>query len=338
MTRLAPVLLISAVVACAPSAGETGGSDLSAGIDADVELYLSVDGAPGVSVAVVHRGDTLAMKGYGYADVENRVPASDQTVYRIGSVTKQFTAAAIMQMVEERRLRLDDTVGQLLPYYGGPGGGVTVHQLLNHTSGIPSYRARRKLTQQEVLSYFSNEPLHFDSGTRFAYSNSGYYLLGIILERLTGENYGDHLVRRQFVPLGLETMGQCKPHEIVENRAAGYSLGIGRSLRNAPSQYEHDYAAAGGLCGTVRDLVGWASALAAGQVVTAESYNRMTSLTQLPDRSVAYGYGLNIREVHGRKVVSHRGSIPGFQASLAHFPDEDLTIVILTNGRGGVGV
>lgn len=321
-------------------------SDHAATIDSLVSASLRETGVPGIAVAVVHRGDTIALKGYGLADVEHGVPVSDRTVFRIGSVTKQFTSAAVMKLVEEGRIRLDATIGDYLPDYPGPGRRVTIHQLLNHTSGIPSYtglgpafweKSRLDLTHAQMLELFAQDSLEFEPGTRWAYNNSGYYLLGMIIEAVTGASYGEHLARTQFQPLGLTQTMYCDERAIVPHRAEGYQLDRG-GVVNAEPLSMNPPGAAGALCSTTRDLVRWSAKLAAGDVVRPASYATMTAPTRLADgRTQDYGYGLAPDSVAGRPVIAHSGGINGFTSFLAHYPADDLTIAVLANAGMDTG-
>lgn len=331
------ILLLSA---CAPSADENPNrAPLSAAIDSLLELTVSVAVPPGISLAVVHAGDTIVMKGYGLANVEHQVPVTDRTVFNIASVTKQFTAAAMVKLVEDGKLHLDTTVEEILPDFAGSVGAVTIHQLLNHTSGITNYTSRwehfgnaSSLTRDEMRAVFA-EPLQFDPGREFAYTNSGYYLLGLILEAVVfPERFDAHLARTQFQPLGLEQMRRCNQEEIIPHRVQAYT-GRLTQLVNFLSFSLNPIGSDGELCGTARDLVLWARALSRGRVVSEESYRSMTSPTRIGSREIPSGYGLHMRNLDGvHPYVWHTGGFFGFSSVLAHYPEEDLTIAVLANG------
>lgn len=316
-------------------------AELRARIDAIVTAAMGPTGAPGISIAVVRGSDTIALKGYGHADVENDVRVTDRSVFRIGSVTKQFTSAAVMRLVEEGRVRLDARLSEYLPGYAGPGRRVTIHQLLNHTSGIPSYtglgerfwtRSRLDLTDDQMLELFAGDSLEFEPGSRWAYNNSGYYLLGMLIEKVTGESYAEHLNRTQFGPLGLSQTLYCDEAPIVPHRAEGYDLDDGRIVNAAPLSMRLP-GAAGALCSTPRDLVRWTRALAGGHVVSADSYGRMTTPTSLTTGDMRdYGYGLIFGRVGDHEFVGHGGGINGFNSYASHLPALDVTIVVLANG------
>ena len=334
------VIMTSILAACSSGPVENPNHALVAAIDSVVELTLSVAPVPGISIAVLRGDDTIAIKGYGVAQVENRVAVTDHTVFRIASVTKQFTAAAVMRLVENGDLRLDATVGDVLPEYRGPGRSVMIHQLLNHTSGVPNDTRigspfwdsmERDLTPEKTLEIFAQHPLEFDPGSRWAYSNSGYYLLGLVIERLTGESFAGHLDQTVLEPLGLTRTGSCSHGARGSDYAYGYEL-EGGHLVSAQPIGANDVGAAGGLCSTPRELVQWARALEDGQVVRRSSYDAMTSQAVPGGTLDTYGFGLELGWLEGHAVVSHLGAIDGYSASLAHYPDDSLTIAVLANG------
>ncbi len=346
MIRMPFLVALLQATQAAQAPAPAAAPDVASAIDSVVSAALRETGVPGIGIAVVRGGDTIALEGYGLADVEHGVPVTDRTVFRIGSVTKQFTSAAVMRLVEQGRIRLDATIGDYLPDYPEPGRGVTIHQLLNHTSGIPSYtgmgpafweKSRLDLTHEQMLELFAQDSLEFEPGTRWAYNNSGYYLLGMIIEAVTGESYAQHLARTQFQPLGLTQTMYCDERAIVPHRAEGYQLDRGSVVNAAPLSMNPP-GAAGALCSTARDLVHWSTRLAAGGVVQPASYAKMTAPTRLADgRTQDYGYGLAPDSIGGRPVIGHSGGINGFTAYLEHYPEDDLTIAVLANAGMDTG-
>ncbi|MBR9990487.1 MAG: beta-lactamase family protein [Gemmatimonadetes bacterium] len=344
--RLIPFCILLAVSAAPLNAQAPSRTELVARIDSIVTAAMGPSGAPGLGVAVVRGGDTIVLRGYGLADVENGVAVTDRSVFRIGSITKQFTSAAVMKLVEEGRVRLDAPLSEYLPDYRGPGSSVTVHQLLNHTSGIPSYtglgerfwsRSRLDLTHEEMLALFAADSLEFQPGSRWAYNNSGYYLLGMLIESVTGMSYADHLRTTQFEPLGLTQTLYCDVSRVVPHRVSGYDEADGRIVNAAPLSMNAP-GAAGALCSTARDLIRWARALHAGDVVGASSYGTMTAPTALSGgSSQAYGYGLMMTQIGEHDAVAHGGGINGFNSYMSHIPGEDLTIAVLSNGPTNAG-
>ncbi len=333
----------AAVPARSGSTARSGGSAApawSADVGHIVGRALARHGA-GVSVAVEQGGRVVLAKGYGLADVEDRVPATADTVYPIASVTKQFTAAAVMQLVEQGRLRLSDTLGGLLPeirWRDPRARHVTVRQLLTHTSGIPSYDSVPGFgpldpypqTHAAILALITGLPLKFAPGTRAAYSNSGYYLLGLIIERRSGLTYAQYLRRRLFPGLGLSHTGAC-PGRPAPGQAHLYARG-GPAPRAAPPISLVNAYAAGQLCSTVIDLLRWQDALRSGRVVSPASYTQMTTPLRLTDGStIAYGFGLDLDPINGRPAVSHEGGFPGDAADLTWYPNDNLAVAVLDN-------
>lgn len=337
-------LVVSALAYCqtaclAATDAKTGAhSSLSARIDAIVEAGRSAQRIPGVTLLVEHRGRRIVGRGYGLADVENEVPAGLDTAYQIASLTKQFTAAAILQLIEKGRLRLDDDVTRLVPGLRLRGGKVAVHHLLSHTHGIPEYNRDETRAEwpaatshERIVALITDRNLEFQPGEKFSYRNSGYYLLGMIVERVSGMSYGDYLRMQMFEPLGMRHTSQCTSREILPQRAHGYTL-EGRELHN-PAFLDMSWTfAVGSLCSTASDLLLWQRALHSGRVVSAESDARMITPVTLNDGTVTdYGYGLG-RSVHeGHPLIRHGGNTVGFSSYLTRYPDDDLTIVLLTN-------
>jgi CubicO group peptidase (beta-lactamase class C family) len=294
----------------------------------------------GLAIAVVRGRDTLVMKGYGLADVENEIPVTPRTVFRIGSVTKQFTSAAVMKLVEQGKVGLDDEITKYFPDFPIRGERILVRHLLNHTSGIPSYTdvgprfgrvARLDLARDSLLAIVKNDTLMFAPGTGFYYNNTGYYMLGMLIEKVTGRPYGQHLSETQFAPLGLTGTTYCGTRPIIKRRAQGYEVASGQLVNADYLSMELPYAA-GSLCSTVGDLVAWTAALHAGKVVSPASFRQMTTPVKLDNGyRMTYGYGLGVDSVSGHRVVSHGGGINGFISQLNHYPDDSLAVVVLAN-------
>ncbi|MGH9888071.1 MAG: serine hydrolase domain-containing protein, partial [bacterium] len=294
----------------------------------------------GMAVAVVKGRDTLLLKGYGLSDIENQVPVTPQTVFRIGSITKQFTSSAVMQLVEQGKVDLDDDMSKYIPQYPTRGRRIPVRYLLNHTSGIPSYTdvgprfgnvARLDLSHDSLVAVIASDSLVFEPGTHFYYNNPGYYMLGMLLEKVTGKPYGDYLAERLFAPNGLSSTVYCDTKRIIPHRAQGYDRAQGKLVNTEYISMQLPYAA-GSLCSTVGDLVSWTNKLAGGQVVLPASYKQMTTPVTLPSkRPMSYGFGLTVDTIGGRRLVSHGGGINGFISSLMFVPEESLTVAVLAN-------
>jgi CubicO group peptidase (beta-lactamase class C family) len=302
----------------------------------------------GVQVAVVRGGDTLLLRGYGLADREARRATTLDQRFRIGSVTKQFTAAAVMRLAERGKLSLDDDLSRWVPEFPLQGHHVTLRQLLNHTSGIPNYtespveeaRAADDMTPLEVVGLVARDTFAFVPGTRLSYTNTGYALLGLVIERASGLPYAEYVRRELFAPLGLRHTSYCPSRPRGAEWASGYAPHDDGVIVSAEYlSMTHPYAA-GALCSTVGDLVAWQHALAAGRVIAPASYARMTTPETLASgERLTYGYGLVVIQYHGHRLIMHEGGINGFSASLLRFPDDSLDVVVLCNTeRSGSGV
>ena len=313
---------------------------LAATVDSLVRAEIDAKRAAGVSVAVLSGSDTLVLRGWGMADLENGVPATPTTVYRIGSITKQFTAALVMQLVDSGRLSLDDDVRRWVPSAPTHGRVVTVRQLLNHTSGIRSYtgigprwqsKLRLDMAPDSIVALVATDSLDFEPGAKFRYNNTGYVLLGSLLEKVTGTPYETLLESRLFEPHGLSQTYYCDTRPIIPQRAAGYEA-TPDGLVNASFLSMTQPFSAGSLCATVVDLVRWQRALAGGRVVSPASYAAMTTPGALADGSpMRYGFGLSTQVIDDQRMILHGGGINGFASIMIRLPVAGLDIVVLTN-------
>ncbi|MBM4186189.1 MAG: beta-lactamase family protein [Gemmatimonadetes bacterium] len=302
--------------------------------------FVAQRGAPSVAVAVVRGRDTILLQAYGMADLENEIPATARSVYRIGSVTKQFAAAAVMQLVESGQVKLDDPIGGYLANLPEPWKAVTVRQLLNHTSGIPSYtslgpvwaaRWGEEMAPDTIVALTAAKPMDFAPGTKWSYNNSGYVLLGMLIEKVTGRSWGDDLRARFATPLGLADTRDCRTEPIIPRRAHGYENKDGQ-WANAQFLAMSQPFSAGAICSTVGDLVRWNRALHTGKVVSAQSYQAMTSAEGAASRGARqYGFGLQVDSVGGRQAISHGGGIHGFITANTWIPSAELSVTVLTN-------
>lgn len=334
------VVLFSWFYASAVFAGET---DLPSTLRTLSQHHFEDRHSPGLSVGVVQNGQVLLMEGMGRADIENDVPASSKTVYRIGSLTKQFTAAATMKLVSENKLKLDDVISKHLSKAPKQWSGITVRNLLNHTSGIPSYTSmeafgkqyRLDLSHEQLLHIFRHENVKFKPNEKWAYSNSGYYLLGMIIENVTQQTYENYLTETFFKPLGMDSTFYCDNKKIIKHRASGYETTKGDWI-NADILSMNPPFAAGALCSTVEDLAKWSVALTGGSAIPLDSYRQMTTPETLKDGTpLTYGFGLGVGELQSYKQVGHGGGINGFITYTAHYPERDLHIIVLTNSGSG---
>lgn len=307
-------------------------------VDSLASDFVATRGTPGVSIAVVRDRDTLVMAGWGKADLENDVPATARSVYRIGSITKQFTSSAVMQLVQAGKVRLDDSIGAYLVGLPQSWRSATVRQLLNHTSGIPSYtdigprwtrRWGEAMTPDTLVELTAHDNLWFKPGTNWRYDNTGYVVLGMLIEKVAGRPWGTEIAERFAKPLGLSDTQNCDTRPIISRRAHGYESASGEWVNATYLAMTQPYAA-GALCSTVADLARWNRALGTGQVVSPESYTLMTTPEGAAVRA-NYGFGLFRDTLAGRTVIMHGGGIHGFISSNAWFPSEKLSVTVLTN-------
>ncbi len=348
-TRLPLRALLSSAVLLAAVAPQLSGqrpsspsrAELVARIDTIVMSAMAIKSS-GAQVAVVQGRDTLVMKGYGLADGANDIPVGPNTVFKIGSVTKQFTSAAIIQLVEQGKLALTDTLGKFLPKSPAHWHRVTLLQLLNHTSGIPSFtdvgiKARVPLTmgmrRDSIFELLRTDSLMFEPGRGFYYNNTGYYLLGMLIEQLSGKTYAQYL-DEMIRPLGMTQTTYCGGSGIIKGMAAGYDR-QGTTLVNTDAVSMEAPFSAGAICSTARDLVKWSVALANGRVVKPASYKLMTTPVALPSSyRMTYGFGITADTMGTRRVVMHGGNINGFSSNVVTVPGDSLYIAVNINVSG----
>lgn len=342
LALLAPLLLAAAFMSPRPALGAGVSSETIAAIDKIAREDIDNKKVAAYSVAIVKDGDLALARGYGWADLENDVPASAETVYRLGSITKQFTALAVMQLVEQNKLSLDDELTKFLPDYPTAGHKVTVRHLLNHTSGIQSYTSqkefhlqmRRDLSHDDLLALFKDKPFDFEPGVKWRYNNSGYYLLGMIIEKVSGEKYDRYLADHIFQPLGMTATRYGHMRPLIRHRAMGYRASLGELVNDDPMSMNQP-GAAGALVSNVLDLVKWHQALEDGALLSAASYEAMYTPTKLSDGTTRpYGFGWGVDELAGHKKISHGGGINGFSTMIARYPADRLCVIVLANTAG----
>lgn len=288
------------------------------------------------SVLVATGDKVVFSKGFGSANLEWDLPDTPTTKFRIGSVTKQFTAASILLLEERGRLSVTDPVKKHLPNAPAAWDAITIAHLLSHTAGVPNYTSfpefqtnmARTLSTEQLVATFRDKPLEFVPGRDWKYSNSGYVLLGLLIEKTTGDSYAQFVRTNIFTPLGMTDSGYDSHFDVIARRAAGYAPGPA-GLVNAPYVDMSLPHAAGALYSTTEDLLKWQQALFGGKLLSAASLAKMTT----PVRS-NYGYGITIAETGGRKVISHNGGINGFNSVLAHYPGTQTTVIVLSNVNG----
>ncbi|HMJ65532.1 MAG TPA: serine hydrolase domain-containing protein, partial [Candidatus Binatia bacterium] len=309
-------------------------------IDRYVESRLKKENVPGASIAVVRDGKVIKARGYGLADVELNVPATERTVYQWASVTKQFTAGAVMLLVEQGKMKLEDSVSHYYTNAPVAWSNVTVRHLLTHTSGIRSYTSlpgffrtlRKDYKPEELIDLVREEPLDFDPGERWTYNNTAYFVLGLVIENVSGKRYGDFLSEHIFRPLGMETARVNDQFEIVPNRATGYASRSNKVFRSEFVSPTQPYAA-GALVGTVLDLAKWDAALYTDKLFSASLREQIWAPVKLNSgNTYPYGFGWQVDELRGHPYVAHGGGIHGFSTYITRFVDDKLTVIVLING------
>jgi CubicO group peptidase (beta-lactamase class C family) len=318
---------------------------IATAVDSLVTAALQDGRTAGLSVAVSLGGRPVITKGYGYADLEWKVPTAERTVYQVGSVTKQFTAAAIMQLVEQKKIDLDADVTTYLPDYNTQGRRIPVRRLLDHTSGLKDYLqmpvfhdqiGMKPLPRDTLVKLFSKEPFDFEPGEMEKYTNSGYFLLGLIIEKVSGRSYQEYVREYLFERAGMKDSRYCSETAVVPNMAHGYEMsehGLRHSVR-----VDHTWPYAGGsLCATVADLDAWNQALHGGKVLSPAAYNAMITPGTLNDGSpLQYAKGIAVSDIGGHRALHHGGILPGFFTYVEYFPEDSLSIAVAINSQGPV--
>ena len=302
--------------------------------------------APGAAVIVVRDGNVILRKGYGMANLELGVPVEPEMVFRLGSVAKQFTAMAILMLSEEGKLALTDEITEYLPDYPTHGRTITIENLLTHTAGVKDYEllparlavAHNDLTVEELIALFQDEPLDFAPGEQWSYSNSGYVLLGAIIEKVARMSYADFIQQRIFTPLGMTHSYYDDSTHLIPGHVAGYSPAADGYSNAEHMSLTHAYAA-GALASSVDDLARWDAALYTNKLVKqATLHQAFKPYTLKNGESTGYGYGWVIGDYEGHTITEHNGGINGFVAQVMRLPDDEVYVAILTNsdGRGQV--
>jgi len=308
----------------------------------DSMLSRATEGrTPGAAILVSRDGNVLFEKGYGYASLDPDVKVTPQTKFRIGSITKQFTAAAILRLQEMGKLSVHDALSKYFPDYPR-GGEVTLHHLLTHTSGIHSYTEKPDFVQRvtepidagDLIASFENDPYDFDPGAKWSYSNSGYFLLGRIVEQVSGRTYAEFLKEQFFDPLGMKDTGVHTRGAHLSHEALGYAQ-LGEKVEKA-ADWDMSWAGgAGALYSTVEDLARWNDAVFGGKVLSDESREAAFTPVEVGSSPASddggYGYGWGIGRLRGVKVIQHNGGLQGFVSALSCYPDEGLTVAVLVN-------
>jgi CubicO group peptidase (beta-lactamase class C family) len=310
-------------------------------VDQYIQTEMSKRQIPGLAMLVVHDRKILKQQGYGFANIELRVPVEPETLFQSGSMGKQFTATAVMMLVQEGKVNLDDPLTKYFPDAPATWNHVKVRHLLSHTGGFGDYPKkfdfRKDYTEDELLKIVEGIPLAFEPGSKWSYSNLGYLTLGVLIHRVTGQFYGDFLQERIFKPLGMRTTRIINEADIIPNRSSGYEL-VKQQLKNqdwvSPTL---NTTADGSLYFSIVDLAKWDAALTERKLLKPSSYELMWTPVLLsngePNKD-GYGFGWFIHEVRGHRVIEHAGAWQGFTTNISRYVDDNLTVVVLTNLAG----
>ncbi len=307
--------------------------------DSLLQSVFPKDG-PGGAVMISKAGQVLYQKAFGMANLELNVPMATDKVFRLGSVTKQFTAVCILKLAEEGKLSLEDELTRFIPDYPVMGKNITIAQLLSHTSGVKNYTGlpvfnenlkRQDLSPQELIKLFKDQPLDFDPGSNNRYSNSGYILLGYIIEKLSGKSYGEYVQENIFKPLGMNSSYYDQRTEVIPGRISGYRKGSDRYENSEFLSMTLPYAA-GSLLSTTGDLLKWYDGLAAGRVISRASLEKAQTSHKLPNgKETGYGFGWAVGNIQGSKSVMHNGLVNGFFADVIYLPEQQILVTVLSN-------
>jgi len=340
--RIIAVLFLAVLGKAAVVSAAT--SPLEDQVDHFVRTEMQQKKIPGVAIGIFQRGEVLLSKGYGYANLEHRVPVTPATVFQSASIGKQFTAVAVMLQVDDGKLSLDDSIRKFFPDAPESWQPITIRHLLTHTSGIADYFEamgtngiaafdfRRDYDPDELRRIFYELPLDFEAGSDWHYSNTGYALLGFLVRRLSGRFYGDELRERVFKPLGMETAQVISEADIVPNRAAGYQLVDGEIKNQEWYAPMVNTTADGALYLSLRDYLAWDRGLRKRAILSSESWDEIYTPVKLSgDREYPYGFGWKIGQSQGLPWYHHSGSSQGFHLYISRYLSGELTIVVLTN-------
>lgn len=339
-----PLVLAIVVMACSnPEKTVSSDAKIEAEVNAVVKNLVDSGKIAGVAVGVYKDNQPLMLKGYGFADLEYDIPLPADASFEIGSVTKQFTTAAILQLVEAGKVNLDDEIGKYIQF-DTHGKKVTVRQLMNHTSGIKGYTelpmfeslAMTKHKRDTLLRIIEKEPYDFEPGDALIYNNTGFFMLGLIIEKASGMTYEEYIKKNLFDKAGMTNTYYCSENKIVKKRAHGYEMSETGLVRASYLDHTWPYAA-GSICSTVPDLAKWNEALHHGKILSEAMYKEYLAPAVLNDGTVThYAKGITLQDKNGRRLIEHGGSINGFFAENMYFPDDNVTVIVLMNTIGPV--
>ena len=325
---LALILLLS--ITCFAQDG------ISTRVDEYIRAEMQSQQIPGLALAVIKDGQIVLAKGYGLANVEHQVPVKAETIFQSGSTGKQFTATAVMMLVEEGKLSLEDKITKYFPDGPEAWQDITVRHLLTHTSGMTDYPRdfdlRRDYTEDELYQRIKPIPLAFQPGEKWSYSNLAYVMLGILIHKVSGKFYGDFLQERIFKPLGMTTARIISEADIVPNRASGYRVVSGQLKNQDWVSPSLNTTADGALYLTIYDMAKWDAALYTEKLLKKSSLEQMWTPVKLNDgKTHPYGFGWALGEVRGHRVIEHGGAWQGFKAHIGRYIDDKMTVILFAN-------
>ena len=299
-------------------------------------------GVPAVQIAVSHRGEVIYSEAFGTSDRESGTAATPRSVMQIGSITKQFTAAAILRLAERGALTLNDRIEKFVPEFDPRGRMITLRHLLTHTSGLPRdwynpedwYKPTgppvpslaSPVTRAQVIASINAQPFDFTPGSKWSYSNAAYMLLGYAIESITGTPYAEYVHHEFALPLGLIDTGVCGTSNLP--KPEGYGVFPAGKLLRLPAGHASAFIGSGSLCSTASDLARWSHLLATGSVMLPASFAKMTTPVS---KNVTYGLGLDLQDMAGQPAVSHGGAVEGYMSYLLYFPQQDIAVAVITN-------
>jgi CubicO group peptidase (beta-lactamase class C family) len=305
-------------------------------VDEYIRAEMQAQQIPGLALAVIKDGKTVIARGYGLANVEHQVPVKPETIFQSGSTGKQFTATAVMMLVEEGKLSLDDKITKYFPDGPEAWQKITVRHMLTHTSGMTDYPQdfdlRRDYAEDELYQRIKPIPLAFQPGEKWSYSNLAYVMLGLLIHKVSGKFYGDFLQERIFKPLEMTTARIISESDIVPNRAAGYRVANGQLKNQDWVSPSLNTTADGALYLTIYDMAKWDAALYTEKLLKKSSLEQMWTPVKLNDgKTHPYGFGWALGQVRGHRVIEHGGAWQGFKAQISRYVDDKLTVIVLAN-------
>jgi len=348
-TRTVLTTMAASFLMLAPARGLHAQGSTIAQIDRYVAREMARQHIPGVAVGIYKDGKIAVVKGYGFSNVELDVPVKPATIFQSGSVGKQFTSAAIMMLVEEGKIGFDDSLPKYFPDAPATWRGITVRELLSHTSGLSEYASdsltkpggpldiRLDFTEAQFVKFIETLPIEFAPGEGWEYRNTNYLLLGAIIRKVTGKFYGDVLQERIFKPLGMTSTRIISEADIIPNRAAGYQLVDGKLKNQDWVSPSFNTTADGALYFNVLDLAKWDAALYGTQLLKKSSLDTIWTVTKLKNgqpNAHHYGFAWDVESINGHRVMQHSGSWQGFESYIARYVDDRVTVVVLMNLGG----